>query len=38
MYFPKAGVTNPAPGELRSWRFQLQPQTHLNQLIKVFKG
>jgi len=24
---PKAGVSNPAPGELTSNRFQLQPQS-----------
>ncbi len=24
----KAGVSNPAPGELASWRFQLQPQSN----------
>ncbi len=35
-WFPGAGVSNPAPGELLSYRFKLQ--THLSQLIKVFKA
>ncbi len=24
----RSGVSNPAPGELPSWRFQLQPQSN----------
>ncbi len=27
-YCPKPGVSNPAPGELPSYRFQLQPQSN----------
>ncbi len=27
-WFPGAGVSNPAPGELLSYRFKLQPQSN----------
>ncbi len=38
-WFNRAGVSNPAPGELLSYRFQLQPQSNTpepaNQVFKA---